>query len=150
MNFWWIVFIAVLVPLGAAGLFYLTLKRRTESAFREMKAEYGDQIHLMTACGVIAGNNRVPGVLALLPDALAYRALVVAESGLVPLREVRSWTMTQASRSRRRRARKYMRAEVLELITESEFDRLFILQNDNARVWLEHLRRIMPAKENVE
>jgi hypothetical protein len=88
---------------------------------------------------VVTGYNRVPGVLVLLDDRLAYRAMVLGAEDEIPFDRIKNWTLESTRETSRRRARKYRRAQVLILdLTEGEAP-LFVLSDQKAPVWAEQL-----------
>jgi len=126
----------------AAGLWlglYLRMKRSGARIAEELRNANGSDLKLVTGCGVVAGANRVPGVLALLRDRVVVRPLAFLKEGEVPLHRVVRFHSEEARTSRYGRARKYRKAHVLALRTDTGEENVFVVKQGDARRWEEAL-----------
>lgn len=75
---------AVTVPvvfIGAAIFLWMRIRARGRSAKADLQHRFGDQIRLITGCGIVCPPSRVPGLLACLPDRIVYKSLTSLAGG---------------------------------------------------------------------
>jgi hypothetical protein len=130
----------VIVPVAViGGLFYLWLRIRSRgrALIDAMNQEFGTRIRLVTGCGIVCPPNRVPGVLALLDDRIAYRSLIslAGGEGEIPLPGIAKLTWEHAARSEHQMARKYRNASVIGITTREGDVKIFVVAESLSREW---------------
>ena len=134
-------FAAISVPLL---LLYWLIRLKGRKIVKKFEALYGENLLLVTGCGIITGLNRVPGVLGLLHDRIIYESAIISKSGEILFEDIIQITMEDTRRTRHRRARKYRNAKVLEVITKEGTINLFAIPFSKAREWQEALYAFLP------
>jgi hypothetical protein len=130
--------LSILIVCGVAfilGTVFGTLafvgRRRAE----RFKAQYGPRIRHATGCGLVSGANRVPGVLALLDNCIAWVAVITDQKGEIPLAGIENFVLEEARVSRFKRARKYRKACALSLVSPGHNAPVFVVSEDDAEPW---------------
>ncbi len=136
------VLVLVLVVLGGV---FRWIQIRGRRVLEEMRAEYGDQLRLISGCGLVMGANRVPGVLALLPERIVYRSAVGRFNGEIMAFLITGFTLTpiQACKDRQvRKYRKYRNSMVLHVACGSPCP-TFILSREEGARWHSALKILL-------
>lgn len=137
VNASWIMFVPIFAAAIAGVLFllYLGSRARSRKIVGQLRAQYGENIGLLTGCGIIGTYSRVPGVLALLDDRIIYRSAITSERGEILLQSIADFRLEDTSDTTHRRARKYRNAKVLEITTTKGELRLFAIAKSKAPDW---------------
>ena len=126
----------------------VTLLDKDATSLRDVSARFVSVIRVLggdASSPVVlqkAGLEDQDVVLALTRDGLLYESLVpfVLGAGGIPLDDVAGVAWEDTRTSRHRRARKYRRARLLEIVTRSGDTRLFVLAQADAPDWEQDLR----------
>ncbi|MBD3317203.1 MAG: hypothetical protein GF344_15560 [Chitinivibrionales bacterium] len=132
----------------AAVLFVLTAARnivakKARCIRKRMEQRYGSGIRLMAGCGVVNETGRVPGVLVLADNLLAYECVLAKGRGEIDFSSVKEYDFEDSARTRHVQARKYLQARVLALYTDGAHPRLFVIPALRAKEWDIGLRRAL-------
>ena len=139
------IFYAVLI-VAIASLFlllYLFIRSKGRGIVRKFRGLYGEDLVLVTGCGIITSLSREPGVLGLLRDRVIYESTVTGKSGEIPFGDVVGIGLEDARHTKHRRARKYRNAKVLEINTMKGEVSLFAIPVSKAAAWEEALHGFM-------
>lgn len=136
--FLWAVTALSLLAGVALGL-YRWMRRNSERIVEDLRQAHGPDLLHVSGCGVVSGESRVPGVLALVGDRIVYRPVTFVEAGEIPLRRVVVFHSEDTRATRYGRARKYIGAHVLAFRTDTGEQRVFVIRKARARGWEEAL-----------
>ncbi len=118
------------------------IQKAGESAKEEMARRFGDDVQVLTGCGIVSPPSRVPGVLVLLKDRIVYRSLsaLAGGEGEIPLAGIGRITWERSWASRHHMARKYRNAKIIGVTTMAGEEKVFAISNRDAEKWEEALR----------
>lgn len=122
----------------------LLLRRQGKKGADRLRRTLGPGLKLLSGCGFVTRTSRVPGVIALSREALAYEAFILGQRETIPLTEIAAFSLEDTRKTRHRRARKYRRASALEIVTRSGQTRLFVLPRSEATAWQTTLPEVLP------
>jgi hypothetical protein len=115
--------------------------RRARRVRRRMEERFGEKIHLIAGCGIVERADRVPGVLVLAEDVLAYESVLTDGRGEIELCSVKKYDFEDTAETKHSRARKYAGAKVLAVYEGGEVPRVFVIPAVRAAEWSERLRQ---------
>lgn len=107
----------------------------------DLQHRFGDQIRLITGCGIVSPPSRVPGVLACLPDRIMYKSLssLAGGEGEIPLSAIAEVTWERSWKSRHHMAKKYRNAKVIGITTREGDRKIFVVADKDAADWEKQL-----------
>ena len=143
------IFYAVLIVAIASAflLFYLFIRSKGGKIVQKFRGLYGEDLVLITGCGMITSLSREPGVLGLLRDRVIFQSTITGKSGEIPFQDVGGIVLEDTRHTKHRRARKYRNAKVLEINTTRGGVSLFAIPLSQATVWEEALNDFIKRKE---
>ena len=124
-------------------LLYLFIRSKGRGIVRKFRGLYGEDLVLVTGCGIITSLSREPGVLGLLRDRVIYESTITGKSGEIPFGDVVGIGLEDTRHTKHRRARKYRNAKVLKINTTKGEASLFAIPLSKAAAWEEALHGFM-------
>jgi len=138
----WLAFAFCLGLLGVS-VGYLThrvLTSRCRQIIDRFRERFGDNIKIISGCGVVSRYNRVPGVLALVDERIFYEAAITGDSGNFRLQDIEKTVLEPAWKSHSRRVRKYRNAYALAFQLAGGDPALFVIAAKDRKAWQEALQ----------
>ena len=124
-------------------LLYLFIRSKGRGIVRKFRGLCGEDLVLVTGCGIITSLSREPGVLGLLRDRVIYESTITGKSDEIPFGDVVGIVLQNTRHTKHRRARKYRNAKVLEINTMKGEASLFAIPLSKASAWEEALHGFM-------
>lgn len=143
------IFYAVLIVAIASLflLFYLFIRSKGRKIAQKFRGLYGQDLILVTGCGMITSLSREPGVLGLLRDRVIYESTITGKRGEIPFQDVVKIVLEDTRHTRHRRARKYRNAKVAEINTVKGEINLFAIPLSKAGMWEKALHDVIKREE---
>ena len=131
------------IPIVAAGVVvgvvlfvvFAAMGKRGLGMANRMRRRLGASLELLTGCGVIAGLNRVPGVLALADGVVEFEAMLTRGAAKLSLDDVALVALENTATSKYQRTRKYRGAVALVFVLKNGEERIFVVSKADAQRW---------------
>lgn len=136
--------VIILLPVVAFGgmfLYFKWLQKKGFSQKAEFEQQYGDDLLMISGCGLVNPSSRIPGILVRLPDRLVYKSLSARgkPTGEIMVQDVDTTLWQPAMTIPNRKIRRYRNAQVLGLNLTDGKSYLFIVAPQLLVEWEKHL-----------